>query len=210
MNIIFGEMQEEIGMALLPLLNEFSDWLTTPEGQAKLQEVVDGIVAIIEELVRTVKWIDENKDWLLPLVAGISAITAAWKIAIATVGLYKAAVALAGGTAAVSGLATAGTAIGTGAAVTGGTVAATVGTVALSAGVSGYAQSQMMLDYYDSMDILEGAHGMGNLGPARQPVASTQNVTINMNAGNITGQQIADAIRKTQRSTGTNVIRPRQ
>ena len=39
MQIIFGEMQEQIGMALLPVLNQFSTWLATPEGQEKLAKL---------------------------------------------------------------------------------------------------------------------------------------------------------------------------
>lgn len=48
MQIIFGEMQEQIGEALLPVLTEFSTWLSTPEGQEKLQAIVDGIVDVVE------------------------------------------------------------------------------------------------------------------------------------------------------------------
>lgn len=48
MQIIFGEMQEQIGTALLPILSEFSTWLSTPEGQEKLQGIVDGIVGVVE------------------------------------------------------------------------------------------------------------------------------------------------------------------
>jgi len=48
LNIIFGEMQEQIGEALLPILSEFSAWLSTPEGQEKLQQIVDGVVQVVE------------------------------------------------------------------------------------------------------------------------------------------------------------------
>lgn len=50
LQIIFGELQEQIGTALLPILTEFSTWLSTPEGQEKLQEIVDGVVEIITGL----------------------------------------------------------------------------------------------------------------------------------------------------------------
>lgn len=56
--IIFGELQEQVGTALLPILKEFSDWLATPEGQEKLQEIVDGVVEIITEFAKLVEWID--------------------------------------------------------------------------------------------------------------------------------------------------------
>lgn len=57
MQIIFGEMQEQIGTALLPILEDFSEWLSTPEGQEKLQEIVDGVVAMVQEFTKFVDYI---------------------------------------------------------------------------------------------------------------------------------------------------------
>lgn len=61
MQTIFGELQEQIGTALLPILDDFSTWLRTPEGQEKLQEIVDGIVEIIIEGSKLIDWILEVK-----------------------------------------------------------------------------------------------------------------------------------------------------
>lgn len=58
MQIIFGEMQEQIGMALLPILEDFSEWLSTPEGQEKLQEIVDGIVNMVTEFGKFLDYLD--------------------------------------------------------------------------------------------------------------------------------------------------------
>ena len=60
MQIIFGEMQEQIGAALLPVLEEFSEWLSTPEGQEKLQEIVDGVVAMVDEFTKFVDYVDQR------------------------------------------------------------------------------------------------------------------------------------------------------
>jgi hypothetical protein len=195
MNIIFGEMQEQIGMALLPLLNEFSEWLTTPEGQAKLQEIVDGIVAIIEQLILAVEWVDENKDWLVPMVIAIGGVTTAWNLATAAVNTFKAAA----GIAAIAGVSTA---------VGAGTVG-TLGIAGAGAALGGYQQGQVVgqtaniysggTRYEEGNGLFGGAFGSG----AR---SSTQNVTINVNKGNVTAQEIADAIRKANRVTGTNVL----
>jgi hypothetical protein len=120
MNIIFGEMQEQVGMALLPVLEKFSTWLATPEGQAKLQEIVDGIVAIIEEGIKLVAWVDKNKNWLVPMVVAIGAVTTAWNIATGAANAYKAAALLAGAVGAVGAGVGAGLAgVGAGAAVGG-------------------------------------------------------------------------------------------
>jgi hypothetical protein len=191
MNIIFGEMQEQVGMALLPLLNEFSEWLTTPEGQAKLQEIVDGIVLIIEELIKAVEFVDENKDWLVPMVIAIGAVTTAWNAATTAVTLFKSAA----GIAAIAGVSTA---------VGAGTVG-TLGIAGAGAALGGYQTGQVV---GQTANIYSGGtrfeEGRGLFGDAFK--APSQNVTINVNKGNVTAQEIADAIRKANRVTGTNVL----
>jgi len=47
LQIVFGNLQEEIGRALLPYLNEFADFLNSPEGQ----ETVDNFAASVKNLV---------------------------------------------------------------------------------------------------------------------------------------------------------------
>lgn len=69
MQIIFGEMQEQIGTALLPVLEEFSEWLSTPEGQEKLQEIVDGIVDMVGEFTKFVEYVDQR------VMPGLEAVT---------------------------------------------------------------------------------------------------------------------------------------
>lgn len=91
MQKLFEDMQEQIGMALLPTLQQFSDWLATPEGQAKLQEIVDGFVLIITEGTKLVGWVVDNKDWLVPMVVAIGAVTTAWKVATTAVEAYRTA-----------------------------------------------------------------------------------------------------------------------
>lgn len=91
MEIIFGEIQEKLGTALLPVLDDFAEWMTSPPGQKALQEIADAATDVLTELVNVTKWIFANKDWLAPLAVGasiftgiiqsISAVTAAIKIA---------------------------------------------------------------------------------------------------------------------------------
>jgi hypothetical protein len=185
MNIIFGEIQEQVGMALLPVLNEFSTWLATPEGQAKLQEIVDGIVAIIEQGVKLVAWVDENKNWLVPMIVAIGAMTTAWNLATTAANAYKAAALLAGAV---------------------GTAGAVGGAVGAGAAVGGYMegyQTGVNADIYGGGGRYEGPGTL--FGDAFQ--APRQNVTININRGNITAQEIADKINRANRATGTSIIR---
>jgi hypothetical protein len=188
MNIIFGEMQEQVGMALLPVLEKFSTWLATPEGQAKLQEIVDGIVAIIEEGIKLVAWVDKNKNWLVPMVVAIGAVTTAWNIATGAANAYKAAALLAGAVGAVGA--------GVGAGLAG---------VGAGAAVGGYMEG---VARGQTSRILSGDTRYSETGRLfgdafQQP---KQNVTININKGNVTPKEIADAINKGTKTSGAPSI----
>jgi hypothetical protein len=189
MNIIFGEMQEQVGMALLPILNEFSDWLATPEGQAKLQEIVDGIVAIIEQMILAVEWVEENKDWLVPMVIAIGTVTTAWNLATAAVNTFKAAAGL----AAIAGVSTA---------VGAGTVG-TLGIAGAGAALGGYQQGMQAAQNANIIGGGQRYQGAGTLfGNAFRTPGSTQNVTINVNNGNVTADQIVRQIERLDRNSG--------
>jgi hypothetical protein len=187
MNIIFGEMQEQVGMALLPVLEKFSTWLATPEGQAKLQEIVDGIVAIIEEGIKLVAWVDKNKNWLVPMVVAIGAVTTAWNIATGAANAYKAAALLAAGVGAVGAGVGAGLAgVGAGAAVGG-----------YMEGVAKGEQSKI----FAGTGFQQGGKLFGDA--FQQP---KQNVTININKGNVTAKEIADAVNKGTKVGGAPIL----
>lgn len=189
MNIIFGEMQEQVGMALLPILNEFSDWLATPEGQAKLQEIVDGIIEIIESIIEAVAYVEENKDWLLPMVAAIGGVTAAWNLATAAVNGFKTAAGIA--------------------AFVSGSAVATTGAVLAGSATGGFMEGRQVIQ---NAEILSGGtrfeQGRGLFGGAFQTPAPVinNNITVQTNA---TATAIADAINRANRASGTNLIRPR-
>jgi len=79
MEIIFGEMQEQIGMSLLPTLEKFSDWLSTPEGQEKFQKIVDGITKVLEEFGKLAAWAIDNEETVLGIGIAIGGIATAIK-----------------------------------------------------------------------------------------------------------------------------------
>ena len=79
MQILFGELQEQIGMALLPYLQDFSDWLAEPGTTEMLQEIVTVIVDLIKQFGIVVGWVVKYKDALIPLAAAVGVITVAWK-----------------------------------------------------------------------------------------------------------------------------------
>jgi hypothetical protein len=186
----FTDMQVEIGQALLPVLTEFSEWLQTPEGEAKLQEIVDGIVAIIEEGVKLVAWVDKNKGWLVPMVVAIGTLTTAWNVATAAANTYKAAALLAAG-AGVAGA----TAVGVGAGLAGVGAGAAVG--GYMEGVTKGQQSKI----YAGTGFQQGGKLFGDA--FQQP---KQNVTININKGNVTAKEIASAVQKGAKTSGAPFI----
>lgn len=77
MQVIFGEMQEQIGYALLPTLDKFSSWLATPEGQEKLQGIVDLVVAMIGKFTEVVDFVLANKDTIIAWSGAIGAVALA-------------------------------------------------------------------------------------------------------------------------------------
>jgi hypothetical protein len=190
MQIIFGEMQEQIGMALLPLLNQFSDWLATPEGQAKLQEIVDGLVAIIEQGIQLVQWVDDNKDWLVPMVVAIGAVTTAWNTATAAVNTFKTAAGIA-------------TAVG----VAGAASVTVLGTAGAGSALGGYMQGVTLGEQSRIYSGNQRYQGAGTLfGDAFKTPAPIVNNNISVRT-NATAKEIADAINRANRASGTNIIR---
>jgi hypothetical protein len=67
LQIIFGEIQEEVGTALLPILEKFSDWLATPEGQAKMEEIAENVVLMVTEFTKFANYIFDN---VMPALKG--------------------------------------------------------------------------------------------------------------------------------------------
>jgi hypothetical protein len=194
MALAFGAVSDEIGTALLPLLNEFTTWLTSPEGQQTLDEVVAGIKTIITEAAAMVAWVIENKDWLLPMVTAIAGVTAAWNVATTAVNGFKTAAGIAGAVGAVGA----------------GTVGA-LGAAGAGAALGGYQQGMALGEQSRiyAGDPSKGFKAGGGLfGDAfKAPAPSQNNVTINVNNGNVTAQQIANTLNQATRSSGTNLLR---
>jgi hypothetical protein len=185
MRLALDRVSDEVGAVLLPLLERFTAWLTSPEGQQTLDEVVEGFTEIIEKGIELVEWVIANKDFLLPMVAAIGGVTAAWNLATAAVNGFKIAAGIA---AAVSG-----------------SPILTTGAVLAGAATGGYMEGQQV----GQNAIIYGGdqryQGAGTLfgGAFKPPAPAPQNVTINVNNSNITAQEILDKIRRLNKSSGT-------
>lgn len=89
MQIIFGEMQEKVGAALLPVLSRFSTWLASPGGTKALETIITVLVDLIEKGIQVVDWVVQYKDALIPLTAGIAALTIGIKATTAAFTVYN-------------------------------------------------------------------------------------------------------------------------
>jgi len=67
---IFGRIQEQIGTAIVPALQEFATYLASTEGQAQLAKLVDGFKAIGTAVVDGIKYLIENRDLIFKIGSG--------------------------------------------------------------------------------------------------------------------------------------------
>lgn len=199
MQVLFGEMQEQIGMALLPTLNKFSEWLSTPEGQEKLQEIVDGVVEVIGAFTDMATWVVDNKDWLVPLTATVGAFTLVVKGVATAFGLAQAASAL----FTTKTVADAATAKAAWAGVTIGGVAAGAGLLGVAAGGSALGSTLNAPYEKQTQNIYRDALGIG---PSK-PAAKT-GTTVNVNVKNVTdAKSIITTVKQFEKSTGTTLAK---
>jgi hypothetical protein len=123
LSVIFGEIQEQIGVALLPALQEMATYLASPAGQAEIA----GLVTVFKDLAGAVggviRYLKDNYKWILEIAKtalvlwGVAKIFGAIQIAVkaATVmmGIFNGTLLLNPIYLAIAGVAALGTAIKT-------------------------------------------------------------------------------------------------
>ena len=68
LEVVFAEIQETIGTALLPALEEFAAFLVSPEGQKNLQQLVDGFVKVGEAIASGATLLIQNIEFVKLIV----------------------------------------------------------------------------------------------------------------------------------------------
>lgn len=200
MQVIFGEIQEKLGAALLPVLDDFATWMATPKGQETLQEVADAAANVLTELTKTAKWAVANKDWLLPLVAGVGV----FKTTVTAIGTVTSAIN--GVTAAINVMK----------AATGGSLLAALGALgigAVGAGIGGYQQGTTLgqtADIYSggakqTTDPFAGLGKISNKGYVAPK--TTNNVTVNINTPKVNAQEIVNTLNNATKNGFTGNLR---
>jgi hypothetical protein len=79
MGVIFGELSETIGQYLVPYLSAFSDWLTSDEGQEKLEMIADGFGMIFQNVSNLMAFLMDN-TWLVGTVVALFAVVKVWRL----------------------------------------------------------------------------------------------------------------------------------
>lgn len=196
MTAIFADLQEKVGMALLPALGKLSSWLASPGGVEALTIISDALVRILTDAIGVAKWAVANKNWLLPLATGIGAVTAAWKVATAGVAAYNAVAAIAAGLSAAGGIKGAAGKVSPLLPALG--VAGTVGAV-LSLG--GDTQKGTKAPLAPTSKTAPSWTGGTNL---LNPQKTASGITVNVTQA-VTAKTIIDTVSAYQKSTGTSL-----
>jgi hypothetical protein len=88
LEVIFADIQETIGEALLPALEDFSEYLVSPEGEKNLRQVVDLFVAMGQAVANVTTYLIENIDWIKAIVAAVLFAKGSWTILSGAVKIY--------------------------------------------------------------------------------------------------------------------------
>jgi len=92
LEVTFQDIQEQIGTALLPALEEFSAYLSSPEGQQNVQQIVGLFVDMGKAIVQVTKFLIDNITVVKAVVASVITLKVGWMATNAVVGLYTAGV----------------------------------------------------------------------------------------------------------------------
>ena len=79
LQIIFENLQESLGQYILPYLETFATWLTSDDGQEKLQMLADGFGLIFTNLANILSFLSDN-TWIVGTIAGLYALVKVWQL----------------------------------------------------------------------------------------------------------------------------------
>lgn len=103
LNVIMGELQEQLGTYLLPYLQQFVAFLTSDEGQIYMANLVESIGAFVVGLSNAITYLSANFEWIKNIALLWAAVTVGIKAAQAAMLLYTAATGVATGATATLG-----------------------------------------------------------------------------------------------------------
>lgn len=89
MKIIFDDLQETIGMALLPTLEKFAAYVASPEGQEKLQKFIDLVTGLAGKFEVLAGFVIDNADAFIAWSGVIVGVGIALKVLTTSLGIYN-------------------------------------------------------------------------------------------------------------------------
>ena len=92
LEVIFADIQETVGTALLPALEEFSLYLASPDGQENVRQIVDLFVAMGKAIGNVITFLIENITLVKVIVAELVILKLAWLGINGIIKLYTAGV----------------------------------------------------------------------------------------------------------------------
>jgi hypothetical protein len=78
LEVIFADIQETVGTALLPALEEFSFYLASPEGQDNVRQIVDLFVAMGKAIGDVITFLIQNIELVKIIIGELVVLKLAW------------------------------------------------------------------------------------------------------------------------------------
>jgi hypothetical protein len=94
LSIIFDEIKETIGYALLPYLQEMANYLASPAGQRELKKVVRQFVLLAKAVGQVIGWLTKHAELVRQVIVLLVSMKIAWGLVTFAVNAYTVATKL--------------------------------------------------------------------------------------------------------------------
>ncbi len=88
LEVLVADLQEQIGRALIPYLQEVANYLNSPDGQRTLQEIVKEFVNITKEVGKVITFLAKNIDLIKQIITLVVAVRVGYFAVTTAVKLY--------------------------------------------------------------------------------------------------------------------------
>jgi len=229
MKIIFDDLQETIGMALLPTLEKFATYIASPEGQEKLSKFIDLVTGLAGKFEILASFAIDNADAIVAWSGVILGVTVTVKALTTALGIYNGVAtimaarnAAAAASATAVGVAAAGAVPGiTAMNVSAGALLATLGLLtagAIGAAFGGFMQGKQLGQdalaisgpKNDPFKYFPGGPGQSvpaTPAPGLPATGARGNVNITINTPKVNAQDIVNTLNTANRNGYTGTLR---
>jgi uncharacterized protein with GYD domain len=232
MQVVFNDLQEQIGMALLPSLEKFATYIASPEGQEKLTKFIELVTGLAGKFEILATFATDNADAIVAWSGVLLGLGVTIKVLTTTLGIYNGVAtifaarnAAAAASAAAVGVAAAGAVPGiTAMNVSAGALLGTLGLLtagAIGAAFGGFMEGQqtgIRANIYSggqrgdaAFDGFRKAFGVAPVGkvptPSMPAPGARGNVNITINTPKVNAQDIVNTLNTANRNGYTGTLR---